>query len=149
MQQGEFICALNIWIQMCPIKKGGFDASQSSLIHLSGYLAHTLIASDIQDLYRHQEEQFRPFRLKYKDLPSEARIWLSVLFPKEKPSKACSLRASRRAMVSSRTQVLQLLLIQMGSGPQGSDTQTQPQCKKGHSKWLEVTAVEPNEEDPQ
>lgn len=53
------------------------------LNHLSSYLAHGPITRDIQGLYCDQGEQFRAFRLRHKDLPSGARIWLSVLFLKE------------------------------------------------------------------
>lgn len=73
-------------IQICAIKKGGFNASHLSLIHLSIHLAHAPITSHIQGLYCDPGEQFRTFRLRYRDPPSRARIWLSVLFLKEEPS---------------------------------------------------------------
>lgn len=109
-----------------PHQERGLQGLPAFLIHLNIYLAHGPITSDAQGLYHDQWEQLRAFRLRYKDLPSGARIWLSVLFLKEGPSWVCSLKTSKKAVLSSQTQVLQLLLIQTGSGSQGMDSNSAP-----------------------
>lgn len=113
-----------------------------------GYLAHTLIAWDIQDLCWDQEERFRAFRLKYKDLPSGVRIWLIVLFPKERPSKACSLRTSRKAMVTSQTQVLQLLLIQTDLNHKEQTLKLSPSERKDIASDWKLQLENPRKKTP-